>query len=201
MPSSTKPRFDKNKKPSIISSPSLESYLTPPTINEFDTLGTSFKRGPSGGGKRHRRPVRTHIRDQSLSGSEFLPDITVIPTHDFITERSSTSGIKRKSTTPITSTMSEISTKRLSTSRIPSISTASTSNVDLGKRVNYNYHPIIDFFGDSVKSEKEIDDRVGYSNSGERIGYSNSGERIGYSNSGERGPNWRPVQLDRRRRV
>lgn len=191
--SSTKPRFDKNKKqPSITSSPSLESYLSPPTINEFDTLGTSFKRGPSSG-KRHRRPVRTHIRDQSLSGSEFLPDITVIPTHDFITERSSTNGIKRKSTTPITSTMSEISTKRLSTGRIPSISTASTSNVDLGKRVNYNYHPIIDFFGDSVKSEKEIGDRVGYSNSGER-----SAE---YSNSGERGPNWRPVQLDRRRRV
>lgn len=47
--------------------------------------------------------------------------------------------------------------------QLPSISTASTSAIDLGKRVNYNYHPIIDFFGDSLKSAKEIDDRVGVS--------------------------------------
>lgn len=186
--SATKPRYEKtNKKPSIHSagsssssgnSHSLDSYLTPPTINDFESAGNSFKRGPSSG-KRHRRPVRTHTRDQTLSGSEFLPDITIIPTYDYVTERSSNS-IKRKSTTPLTSTMSDISTKRMSTGRLPSISTAPTSNIDLGKRVNYNYHPIIDFFGDSVKSEKEIEDRVGY--------------------SGEITPNWRPVQLDRRRR-
>lgn len=57
------------------------------------------------------------------------------------------------------------STATLSTlqHQLPSISTASTSAIDLGKRVNYNYHPIIDFFGDSLKSAKEIDDRVGMS--------------------------------------
>lgn len=151
----------------------MEAYLTPPTHNDFD-----FKRGPSGGGKRRRRPIRTHLRDQSISGSELLPDIINIPNHDIITERSST--IKRKSTTPLDTTTA---TKRVSTVNIPipSISTAPTSDIDLGKRVNYNYHPIIDFFGDTLKSEKEMEDRMGYVHAEQQ--------------------NWRPLQLDRRRKL
>lgn len=95
-----------------------------------------------------------------IGNSDFLPDI--IPAHDILTERSTTR--RKSSTAPIFTTTNE-STKRVSgvsSSKLPSISTASTSPVDLGKRVNYNYHPIIDFFGDSVKGEKEIDDRIGY---------------------------------------
>lgn len=181
----TKPRYDKNKlsKQPFLSNP-LDSYLTPPTSNDFDGVG-SFKRGTNGftsaGGlssRKRRRPVRTNNRDQNLSGSEFLPDITLIPNYDQITERSSSFSIKRKSTTPHIASSGAISTKRVSIGGpLPSISTASTSSIDLGKRVNYNYHPIIDFFGDSMKSDKEIDDRVGYSEP----------------------HTWRPVQAIRRR--
>lgn len=160
----------------------MDSYLTPPTSSDFEGVG-SFKRGTNAfasvgpvSNRKRRRPVRTNFHDQSLSGSDFLPDITHIPSYDQITERSLT--IKRKSTTPHIVSSAVASTKRLGSGQLPSISTASTSSIDLGKRVNYNYHPIIDFFGDSMKSEKEIDDRVGYSES----------------------HTWRPVQIRRRQR-
>lgn len=154
----TKPRFEKTKNSKIAPNPTLESYLRPPSSSD-EYAGGSFKRGPSSNSKR-RRPIRTNVRDQVIGSSDFLPD--VIPAHDILTERSTTR--RKSSTTPIftTSTTNE-STKRGSSPKLPSISTASTSSVDLGKRVNYNYHPIIDFFGDSVKGEKEIDDRIGYS--------------------------------------
>lgn len=157
----------------------LDSYLTPPTSSDFET--GSFGRIGSGSysgsnialsNRKRRRPVRTHNYDQSIASSDFLPGITNIPHHDLNTERSS-STFKRKSTTPISTVLS--SNNRVATGvsignrestgtvQLPSISTASTSSIDLGKRVNYNYHPIIDFFGDSMKSEKEIEDRVGFS--------------------------------------
>lgn len=156
----TKPRYDKSKNSKIathLPNPTLESYLRPPSSSdEYSAVGGTFKRGPSG---KRRRPIRTNIRDQVIGNSDFLPDI--VPVHDILTERSTTR--RKSSTTPIFTTTANESTKRVSSPKLPSISTASTSSVDLGKRVNYNYHPIIDFFGDSVKGEKEIDDRIGYS--------------------------------------
>ncbi len=154
------PKTKSSKIAPHLPNPTLESYLRPPSSisDEYSSAGgSSFKRGPAG---KRRRPIRTNIRDQVIGNSDFLPDI--IPAHDILTERSTTR--RKSSTTPIfTTTTGKESTKRVSSSRLPSISTASTSSVDLGKRVNYNYHPIIDFFGDSVKGEKEIDDRIGYS--------------------------------------
>lgn len=168
----TKPRYEKTKNSKIapyLQNPTLESYLRPPS-DEYSPVGT-FKRGPSSG--KRRRPIRTNIRDQVIGNSDFLPDI--IPAHDILTERSTTR--RKSSTTPIFTTTTHESTKRISSQspKLPSISTASTSAVDLGKRVNYNYHPIIDFFGDSVKGEKEIDDRIGYSQE----------------------PSWKPLQFRR----
>lgn len=182
--SNVKPRFEKNKhnkQHSYLTSQPLDSYLTPPTSSDFDA--GSFGRGGNTNSysvssvglsnRKRRRPVRTNNYDQNIAGSDFLPDITNIPHHDHNTERTS-STFKRKSTTPISSVL--ISNQRVAsgasigkhqestgTVQLPSISTASTSSIDLGKRVNYNYHPIIDFFGDSMKSEKEIEDRVGFS--------------------------------------
>lgn len=184
-------RYEKTKlhKPSGgYSAHPLDSYLTPPTSSDYEAVGGFGGIGiRSGGGyglsgsRKRRRPsssVRTHVQDQNIAGSDFLPDITLIPHHDYNTERSSSSA-RRKSTTPLNdaaaaaaaghhSSSNRISTAGAASSttgggQLPSISTASTSSIDLGKRVNYNYHPIIDFFGDSLKSEKEIEDRVGYS--------------------------------------
>lgn len=172
----TKPRYEKTKNSKLapyLPNPTLESYLRPPSSisDEYSAVGGAFKRGPSG---KRRRPIRTNIRDQVLGNSDFLPDI--IPAHDILTERSTTR--RKSSTTPIfTTTTTKESTKRVSSPKLPSISTASTSSVDLGKRVNYNYHPIIDFFGDSVKGEKEIDDRIGYSQ--------------------DEQPSWKPLQFRR----
>lgn len=167
----SKPRYEKTKNSKIapyIPNPTLESYLRPPT-DEYSASSGTFKRGPSG---KRRRPIRTHIRDQVIGNSDFLPDI--IPAHDILTERSTNR--RKSSTTPLFTTTTNDYPKRLSSPRLPSISTASTSSADLGKRVNYNYHPIIDFFGDSVKGEKEIDDRIGYS---------------------QDEPSWKPLQLRR----
>ncbi|XP_037049593.1 neurotrophin 1 isoform X2 [Bradysia coprophila] len=147
-------KYNKYADDSLLQS-STKSYLRPPS-DEYSAAGGTFKRGPSG---KRRRPIRTNIRDQVVGNSDFLPDI--IPAHDILTERSTTR--RKSSTTPLFTTTTNESTKRVSSARLPSISTASTSSVDLGKRVNYNYHPIIDFFGDSVKGDKEIDDRIGYS--------------------------------------
>lgn len=169
--SAPKPRYEKPKLPKqplfSLNPSSLDSFLTPPTSNDFDALA-QYKRGPAAGAKRNRRPVRTNSRDQNIAGTDFLPEIHL--SHDVITEKSSSiPSVKRKATTPINVSLP---TNRIppppppppsTVSQLPSISTASTSSIDLGKRVNYNYHPIIDFFGDSLKSEKEIDDRVGYS--------------------------------------
>lgn len=207
----SKPRYEKNRKPQTYqSSPTLDHYLTPPTSDtDFDFV-SPFKRGGTSSGfsestatgldavdigvanRKRRRPVRTNNREQIIPGSEFLPDLSVIQSHDHPnTERTqaATNG-RRKATTPVLSTagsasfvpsislhsspfvtagggggssLSMFDVHRPSTqARPPSISTASTSPVDLGKRVNYNYHPIIDFFGDSLKSKKEINDRVGH---------------------------------------
>lgn len=125
----------KTRPPDII----LGSYLKPPTGNEFDGDG-SFKR-------RTRRPVRKHIRDQMAVGSELNTDISPMTYLDLFSDRPTK---RRASYTPHGGHGEKRVIPGIS---IPSISTAATSAQDLSKRVNYNYHPIIDFFGESVPTE------------------------------------------------
>lgn len=114
----------------------LNSYLKPPSNNEFDGDG-SYKR-------RQRRPMRKHVRDQMATGSELHTDIrpSTITLIDFFDRP-----LKRRASTTILTTAD----KKIS-STIPNISTAATSVYDLSKRVNYNYHPIIDFFSETVST-------------------------------------------------
>uniref|UniRef100_A0A6B2E9X5 Putative conserved secreted protein n=1 Tax=Phlebotomus kandelakii TaxID=1109342 RepID=A0A6B2E9X5_9DIPT len=108
-----------------------EPYLSPP-LNEFGEL-VSFKRGPFTG-KRRKRP--TSRIDQNLAGSvtqyqEITPPSTLIT----ITERP-----KRRST--VTTRPSPETTVKIS-QRLPN---TGLENEGGSSRVNYNYHPIIEFF-------------------------------------------------------
>lgn len=112
-----------------------EPYLSPP-LNEFGEL-VSFKRGPFTG-KRRKRP--TSRIDQNLSGSATqFQEITIPSTPaGVITERP-----KRRST-PLTTTqtLQEVTAKKI-TPRLPNTGLESDAG---SSRVNYNYHPIIEFF-------------------------------------------------------
>uniref|UniRef100_A0A1B0D804 Spaetzle domain-containing protein n=1 Tax=Phlebotomus papatasi TaxID=29031 RepID=A0A1B0D804_PHLPP len=112
-----------------------EPYLSPP-LNEFGEL-VSFKRGPFTG-KRRKRP--TSRIDQNLSGSATqFQEITIPSTAaGVITERP-----KRRST-PLTTTqtLQEVTAKKI-TPRLPNTGLESDAG---SSRVNYNYHPIIEFF-------------------------------------------------------
>lgn len=126
----------KAKTPDVI----LGSYLKPPNGMEFDGDG-SYK-------KRVRRPIRKNVRDQMAMGSELHTDISPITIIDFIDRP-----LKRRAST--SSRLSSPSdTDKIVISGLPSISTAATSAYDLAKRVNYNYHPILDFFGETVTAKK-----------------------------------------------
>lgn len=111
----------------------LNSYLKPPNNNEFNGEG-SFK-------KRQRRPIRKQMREQVTTGSELdvgnPQTITLIDFFDRPLKRHASATILNNADKKISST-------------IPNISTATTSVNDLSKRVNYNYHPIIDFFSETV---------------------------------------------------
>lgn len=126
----------KTKTPDVI----LGSYLKPPNGNEFDGDG-SYK-------KRVRRPIRKNVRDQMAMGSELHTDISPITIIDFIDRPLK----RRASTSSLLSSPSD--TDKIVISGIPSISKAATSAYDLAKRVNYNYHPILDFFGETVTAKK-----------------------------------------------
>lgn len=168
--SNKKNRYErpKSSKPTIaIASPGLESYLSPPS-NDFETVVT-FKRTPtttdpispattSTTYKRKRRPIR---RDQSSEGSEIKPQ-TMLPNNIEIT----TNRPFRITTTP------KLEIRKVN-AKLPNISTISSSSnsgssqsgdLDLNKRINYNYHPIIDFFeeeDDEQIPDQDIDDRIG----------------------------------------
>uniref|UniRef100_A0A1B0CQB6 Uncharacterized protein n=1 Tax=Lutzomyia longipalpis TaxID=7200 RepID=A0A1B0CQB6_LUTLO len=123
-----------------------EPYLSPP-LNEFGEL-VSFKRGPFTG-KRRKRPLsRIDTHDQHLSGSvtQYL-EVTVPPTiPTIITER------PKRRTTSATTTRSSQETKI--TPRLPNASFETQTG---SSRVNYNYHPIIEFFENgSVKGGVEV---------------------------------------------
>ncbi|GAB0100329.1 neurotrophin 1 [Sergentomyia squamirostris] len=111
-----------------------EPYLSPP-VNEFNEL-VSFKRGPFTN-KRRKRPssrIDQHVAGSVTQFQEVTAPATVATV---ITERP-----KRRSTIAATSTQ-ETTSKRIITPRLPNSGLESDSG---STRVNYNYHPIIEFF-------------------------------------------------------
>lgn len=145
----SKTRYDRNQKPvKGTNRKTLDSYLSPPS-NDFEA-NYPFKRGTlpltspvATPGKRVRRPAnRKQSTDQSSAGSEKLEistHVTVLPPPNI--DLKSNENFRKKVTPPITSTIDN-----------NSVNLRKTQNIDM-KRINYNYHPIIDFFEDEEEEE------------------------------------------------
>jgi len=114
----------------------IDTYLTPPNTGEFDGDG-SFQH-------RIRRPQRKNIRDQSSNGNGFHQG----PLSPYAEHQS-----KRRIS--IASVSANEKKMPMINANLPSMSAPVTAVQELGNRVNYNYHPIIDFFSDTVHGRKK----------------------------------------------
>lgn len=122
----------KSRKPSVGIN-GIDTYLTPPNVSVFDGDG-SFQ---------HR--IRRPQRKQASTGNGFHQS----PLSPFAEHQSK----RRVSVSNIPSAEKKIP---MVNTNLPSISPAVTAVQELGNRVNYNYHPIIDFFSDSMHARKRI---------------------------------------------
>lgn len=132
--SNTKTHFERIKPSQQFPPPStVGSYLSPPST-QYDTI--TFKRGPQISiAKRKRRPIRN---DQTASTSSIV--------HEVYSSNSDLTTVKPKNF-DLDDSESEVR----------------NTNVRSPGRINYNYHPIIDFFEED-KDEKSIEDRRGLRN-------------------------------------
>lgn len=142
----------------------IDSYLTPPT-GKYDTI--PFKRGPSTSSVtatasvpvKSKRPNRTNNRDLSVAGS-----------------RSDTIISPRLTTEPVRRTTLAATGNVESKAAVRHKSDKEAADLDLSSsRINYNYHPIIDFFEDGGSSESD-----------ERL-------PVKEARTGEPGAEWRPM--------
>lgn len=162
----------------------LPSYLEPPTPsgpgsftflketpNKYKITGSQFKRGPV---RPSRRPIRKKIsgpEDLLSSGTsavESFTDSHLETMEDFNDDLEepdvghATVNVSPPKRVTIAPKLQSVTTELISTTFRPQdqtnvINESFTSN---GKRVNYNYHPIIDFFGeDDKETEDESIDR------------------------------------------
>lgn len=145
-----KHRFDKRRKMKRPPVTNLDAFLTPPSPKQFaEPPSDSFKRKQSSVLHVNRASERaTNSNQPVLIGNDDLPEI-VPPPNFSNTERSN----KKVFSQPTTNKNAPI--QRVTTSKV------------LIKRVNYNYHPIIDFFfrDRAVKTPPKTkeNNRVGHS--------------------------------------
>lgn len=161
----------------------LPSYLEPPipsatntftivkdTPNKYKSNPNQFKRGAF---RPNRRPIRKKIgggpEDLISSGSSAIESYsssnldTVEDFNDYNEEPQigQASVVNNQKVVTITPKLHAVTTEKISTSTKLQEMT-NTQNEHLlsnGKRINYNYHPIIDFFGAEGKEEDESIDR------------------------------------------
>lgn len=121
-----------------------ESYLTPPANNPESNFPFT-SRGPS----RPRTPTLKRKQfDQNFSESDSKSSrVTVFPPPKLFSQ----SERPRKITPPIASTIDTNSVNL----RLPNAQNSEH------KRINYNYHPIIDFFEDDEPKQNGIDRKTG----------------------------------------
>ncbi|XP_063620940.1 neurotrophin 1 isoform X2 [Cydia splendana] len=159
----------------------LPSYLEPPTPsaptsfsfsndipNKFKST-SQFKRGAS---RPNRRPIRKKISgapdDLSSSGTSAVESFTgsnLETMEDFNEEIDEEANKTNQKPVPPRQVHPTIAPKlhAVTSEKTPGFSQQQTKsvkdNVSNGKRVNYNYHPIIDFFGEEEKEENDSIDR------------------------------------------
>lgn len=151
--------YTKRKMKPKRAKPAIDAYLSPP-VSSYEPTYSFGARYPSAPKTRNRRPVasRKQITDQAPAGSDFQPnEVTVLP--------------------PRTLNEQRIRLAPSIASTVNSTVNIKLPNAEAPKRIiNYNYHPIIDFFG------KENQNRNREAESVERIG-----------NVVERQTSWRPM--------
>lgn len=132
--SNTKTRYENRIKPSQqFPTASTVGSYLSPPSTQYDTI--TFKRGPQISiTKRKRRPIR---HDQTASTSSKVHEVY--------------------------SSNADLTTVKPSFDLDDSESENKNTNVRIPGRINYNYHPIIDFFEED-KDEKSIEDRRGLRN-------------------------------------
>lgn len=152
-PKDNKNRLDKASSPKlpfpipVFTRPTLETYLSPP-VNDFES---NFPFKPKLIHSRRRPVVPSSNRktlDQSISSSEYkFSQATMLPPKldPKVTDR-----LRNKIVPPMSSTIDTNSVNI----RIPN------QAIDL-KRINYNYHPIIDFFDEEETKKNALDKKRG----------------------------------------
>lgn len=140
-----------------------DSYLTPPT-SKYDTI--PFKRGPSTSSvpaapaATKKRPNRTNNQDLSVAGSR--SDVVISPKLPLTTDAGRRTTVAHG--------------KMNSKAAIRHKSDKDASDLDVGaSRINYNYHPIIDFFEDGADEDE------------------GSQEPVKEARTAEQGGDWRPM--------
>ncbi|XP_063698123.1 neurotrophin 1 [Culicoides brevitarsis] len=142
--------------------PILDEFLSPP-VSSYDPTIQFKNRLPITGRRRPGQPLRKQANDQTSASSDYRTnEVTVLPPSSVVTQN-----IFRKRVTP--SLAATVNT----TTNIKLLK----AQQDAAKRVNYNYHPIIDFF--EQENNKQHQNRQGQ-----------VVDRIG---NVERNNAWRPV--------
>ncbi|CAO1410803.1 unnamed protein product [Diamesa tonsa] len=141
-------RYQNKRVPSSsASAPQLDSYLSPPANNNEANYPFSNRAPvPRSKASSNSNTLKRKHSDQIVEESDLkISHVTVFPPKAF-SERS-----KPKNTPPMSSTIDKNSVNI----RLPNSQT-----IDL-KRVNYNYHPIIDFFEGDEPKRNGIDRKTG----------------------------------------
>lgn len=112
--------------------PALDEYLSPP-VSSYDPTIQFKSRTPIIGRRRPGQPIRKQSTDQQSAGTDFRSnEVTVLPPPSIPVTQNN----YRKRVTPsVASTVNTTVNLKLL-----------KAQSDATKRVNYNYHPIIDFF-------------------------------------------------------
>lgn len=152
----------------------LPSYLEPPTpaapssftfskdFNKFKSIDTQFKRGPRPSRRPLRKKISTGPEDLISSGTSAIGAYNLDSSTDFNEEQDETEINISTNFNPratIAPKLQAISADRNFSSNFMSFEQSKIirEETDSGKKVNYNYHPIIDFFGDDDKNQDSID--------------------------------------------
>lgn len=156
----------------------LPSYLEPPipsatntftfvkeTPNKYKSNQNQFKRGAF---RPSRRPIRKKIggpEDLTSSGSSAVESYsssnldTMEDFNDYVEEPQigQASVVTNQKIVTITPKLHAVTTEKMSTTiRSQEVKNNANENfTSSGKRINYNYHPIIDFFGAEGKEEED----------------------------------------------
>lgn len=153
----------------------LPSYLEPPTpssgssftfgndkTNKFKSTGNQFKRGVRPSHRPIRKKISASADDLMSSGTSAVESLTDIESVEEYVEGQDNSDLQEEHNRHVTTPSKVYVTQPAKISLIekqPTLKPVEKNKLSApsGKRVNYNYHPIIDFFESDGRGEEEDD--------------------------------------------